>query len=126
MAVAIVGFGSLWMLSPNWIDNNNPMMQPHMAEVAWTWGQFAPLPPAAKNFQIMTAGSSFTRSFSGSFTAEQAVLERWIQDSSGLNFDEGVQLESGHIRYTIDTRDGSGSVDLDPANHVVYFQVAWN
>ncbi|MEO0868977.1 MAG: hypothetical protein AAFY17_11125 [Cyanobacteria bacterium J06642_11] len=124
--LTIVGAGGLWLLSPNWIDNHNPMMQPHMTEVAWEWGQFAPLPPSAQEFEIMTSGSSFSRTFKGSFRAEQVILENWIQDSPGLNFDEGVQLESGHIRYTIETRNGFGTVDLDPATDVVYFEVSWS
>ncbi|MEM9806287.1 MAG: hypothetical protein AAF959_13490 [Cyanobacteria bacterium P01_D01_bin.56] len=126
-AVAVVlGLSSLWLLAPNWMDNRNPLMQEHMAEVAWQWGNFAPIPPSAQGFQIVTSGSSFSRTFSGSFAAEQAVLERWIQDSPGLNFDEGAQLESGHIRYTIETKNGFGSVELDPTNNIIYFQVSWS
>ncbi|MEM6253095.1 MAG: hypothetical protein AAF821_09245 [Cyanobacteria bacterium P01_D01_bin.156] len=126
VAVTMLGIGSLWLLAPNWVDNRNPVMQPHMTEVAWDWGQFAPLPPSAEDFQIMTSGSSFSRTFSGSFKAEQVVLERWIQDSPGLNFDQGVQLESGHIRYAIEARNGFGSVELDTLDKIIYFQVSWS
>ena len=121
----MLGFGGLWLVAPNWVDNRNPLMKEHMAEVAWQWGRFAPIPPSAQEFKIRTSGSTFSRSFSGSFMAERAVLEKWIQDSPGLNFDQGVQLDSGTIRYTIDTETGFGSVDLDPKTNVVTFEVSW-
>ncbi len=124
----VIGVGSLWLIAPNWLDNHNPFMQQTMIDVAWQWGNFAPIPPSAKDFRIMTSGSSFSRTFSGSFTAEHSILEAWIQDSPGLNFDQGTRLESGEIRYTISPSNQAvfGTVDLDPKENIIYFTVSWS
>ncbi|MEM7795963.1 MAG: hypothetical protein AAF579_16110 [Cyanobacteria bacterium P01_C01_bin.118] len=54
--------------------------------------------------------------------------KRWLQDSSGLNFDQGTQLESGTIRYTISPNDGAGfgTVDFDPKENMIYFTISWS
>ncbi|NEZ61347.1 hypothetical protein D0962_00925 [Leptolyngbyaceae cyanobacterium CCMR0082] len=128
MLAIIIGLGSLWLLAPNWVENHNPFMQQHMIDVAWEWGNFAPIPPEATDLQIMTSGSSFSRTFKGSFSAERSILEKWIQDSPGLNLDEGTRLESGKFRYTISPNGGAGfgSVDLDPQGNMIYFTVSWS
>lgn len=128
MLTIVLGFGGALLIAPNWVDNHNPFMQQHMIDVAWAWGNFAPIPAAAGDLQIMTSGHALSRTFSGSFTAERSVLEQWIQDSPGLNSEQGVRLESGAIRYSISPNTGSsfGTVDLDPEKNIIYFTVSWS
>ncbi|MBX2863649.1 MAG: hypothetical protein KTR27_08840 [Leptolyngbyaceae cyanobacterium MAG.088] len=81
-----------------------------------------------KDFQIKTSGSSFSRTFSGSFSAERSILEKWLQDSPGLNFNQGTRFKSGIIRYTISPSDGAGfgTVDFDPKENMIYFTISWS
>ena len=128
MLTMVIGLGSIWLIAPNWVDNHNPFMRQHMIDVAWEWGNFAPIPSEATDLQITTSGSSLSRTFSGSFSAEHPILEQWIQDSPSLNFDQGTRLESGAIRYTISPSGGAGfgTVDLDPKENMIYFTVSWS
>ncbi len=111
---------------PLWLPG--PILQQHKTDVAWEWGQFAPLPESAANFHIDTSGSPFTRTFSGSFSADRKILEQWIKDSPGLEFENGEKLGSGKIKYVITPGGGAGFgyVEFDSTAKIIIFTISWS
>ncbi|MEI6862007.1 MAG: hypothetical protein WCL04_07120 [Verrucomicrobiota bacterium] len=65
-------------------DNRNPEKLKEMVTITLEWGRLAPFPAAAKNFKIHTEGSTFTRTFKGSFDASKEVITAWLAASPGV------------------------------------------
>ncbi|MFK5921708.1 MAG: hypothetical protein QM496_05970 [Verrucomicrobiota bacterium] len=131
MSGVVLAFGIFligWTYTPNWVANVNPFKEEAMVDAAWEWGQFAPLPVSARNFRIETSGSPFTRTFSGSFSADQEILKNWIIESPGIKFEEGKKLDSGRVKYSIIPGGGAsfGSIELDKSVGILYFTISWS
>jgi len=71
------------------------------------WGRLAPFPKTIQSFSIKTEGSMFTRAFRATFKAKADVIEKWLQDSPGI---QGLTLErpqSNLRKYIIDPGGGA-------------------
>lgn len=88
---------------------------------ATKWARLAPLPASAKNVQVETKGTMFTRQFVITFDAPPAVIQQWIAASPGPS--SATQSIAGSVTTYAITPGGGAQfaevkVDLN-ANRVV-------
>jgi hypothetical protein len=109
-------------------DNRNSPKKAEMKKLTLEWGRFAPFPPSAKNFQIRTEGSSFTRTFIAQFHADSSAIENWIQDSPGLREATTEKINDGKYNYTISPGEGAccAKAIIDFKNGSVVVEVSWS
>lgn len=65
------------------------------------WGRLAPFPQGARDIEIETTGSAFTRGFRASFHATPDAIERWLSESPGIRdatTEQQAALTTYHIR----------------------------
>lgn len=119
--ILILLIGGIYLVWPT-IERNS------MIECTLKWGRLAPFPKTAKNFNITTEGSAFTRTFIGSFSDTPETIQKWLKDSSGVQ--EGVQeLRLGRVyRYTLKTGEGEsyGEVRVSADGTAVEFKISWS
>ena len=118
-----------FLIDDNFFYNWNPYEKERMVRVSQSWGRFANFPPESVNFKIRTEGGFFSRSYEGSFQADIDILERWIEESEGLdatNFTR--EAGSGFEVFEVAPGGGAGfgTVKLDRENEIIYFSVSWS
>lgn len=102
----LVGFGIMTMsaianVGINALDNAS------MIATTLEWGQLAPFPESARNFEIRTEGSMFTRTFIGSFEDDPETISNWLNDSPGAQQGTSEVLPDGSTKYDLKTGGGA-------------------
>lgn len=124
--LVILFFNGL-IFGSNAVDNQNNLKKLEMLALTLEWGRLAPLPDSIKQFEISTAGNSFTRSFSSSFYVDKADLDGWIKASPGLQ-DAQIETTGSTKKYIINPGGGANYaeavIDFDKCFVEVY--TAWS
>ncbi len=127
LLVVSVTFASLFLMSSNSRDNQDPAKQKEMMALVLEWGRLSPFPTSATDISIKTEGGSFTRSFRVSFTAPKQDIESWIKDSPGLNETTPDELFGNKVQYIIAPGGGANKaeVTIDYGLNQVEIYVSW-
>jgi hypothetical protein len=109
-------------------DNRNTAKQNEMEQITLEWARLAPFPQKAKNFNIYTEGSAFTRTFKGSFNCSEDEMESWVELSPGLQDAEIEDMSDTIKKYIISPGGGANyaEVVIDYAIGSVEFKVSWS
>jgi len=85
------------------------------------WARLSSFPKCAKDLELVSSGSMFTREFVVEFTCPKSALKKWIDNSPGLL--DAVQKKKGDIIiYSIKPGAGAQFAELTvnwQTNHVI-------
>jgi hypothetical protein len=121
--------GAFYLFGPtNEIDNAFGLHRSSMIECTLKWGQLAPFPRDISNFTIETEGNPFTRTFTGSFSAQPNVIDDWLKQSPGVRDGQKETLPNSSTKYVLKTGAGAGYGEITvSADHTsVSFKVEWS
>jgi len=96
-------------------------------EATKEWAQLNEFPETAKNLNVKTQGSMFTREFTVEFDAPIADIEKWLRDSPGPK--NVTPTTNGSIRhYDIDPGGGAqhAELELDESTGHVKINTYWS
>jgi hypothetical protein len=121
--------GAFYLFGPtNEIDNALGLHRSSMIECTLKWGQLAPFPNEINNFTIAAEGNFFTRTFTGSFSAQPNVIEKWLRQSSGVRDGHAETLPNASTKYVLKTGEGAsyGEITFSADHTSVSFKVEWS
>ena len=91
------------------------------------WSRLADLPKEKTNFKITPSGSSFTRTYKGSFKLPQDILDKWIEASPGLQDAEKEKISPNIIKYRIKPFKAMyAAVTIDKNKNLITFLTIWS
>lgn len=96
-------------------------------KVTRKWARLNEFPTTAKNLNVQTQGSIFTREFTVEFSAPLADIEQWLSESPGT--ENVVPTIEGKIRiYKIAPGDGAqhAELELDESSGHVKINTYWS
>ncbi len=128
LLAGLVAFASLFFLSSNSRDNQDPAKQKKMMALVLEWVRLAPFPASATNVSIKTEGNLLTRSFRARFVAPEQDIKSWIKDSPGLNEAMPEELGDNTVQYVIAPGGGANKaeVTIDYFWEKVEIYVSWD
>jgi hypothetical protein len=118
--------GAFYLFGPtNEIDNAFGLHRSSMIECTLKWGQLAPFPKGISNFTIKTEGSSFSRTFTGSFSAQPNVIDAWLKQSPGVRDGQTETQPNASTKCVLKTGEGAayGEITISADHTSVSFKV---
>ncbi len=100
-------------------------------EIVLGWGRLAPFPKSAREIDVVTGGSAFTRAFRVTFQAPQGDIEQWVNDSPGLRESAPEMVDEHITRYVIEPGEGAAYAEvvitvLDDGMRLVQVYAYWS
>ena len=128
LAIFVVAAMIVFLIPTNEKGNNTPAKQAEMIKITTEWCRLAPFPKETKNFTIYTEGSPMTRTFKGSFSSSNDVLERWIKESPGLMDAKIEKISKNKKKYIILPGGGAAyaEVVIDHETKKVTSETYWS
>jgi hypothetical protein len=134
--LAVLGGVALWLCvsyffitSTGDYENLDPDNKPYMIETTLEWGRLAPFPDNIENFTIKAGGSIFTKSFRGSFNAQDSqIIDTWMKNSPGIMEAAKETMPDGGVKYIISPGGGAQHAEVIVNKDVtsVDFYVFWS
>jgi hypothetical protein len=128
-AILFVLAGAFYLFGPtNEIDNAFGLHRNSMIECTLRWGQLAPFPKDISNFTIETEGGFVTRTFTGSFSAQPNIVDKWLKQSPGVRDGRTETQPNASTKYVLKTGEGAsyGEITVSEDHRSVSFKVEWS
>lgn len=124
---AVVSLFVLLTWPTNDRDNADPAMRREMIRLVRAWGRLAPFAASARALAIRAEGSTFTRSFRGSFSDTPTPIKSWPDASPGVIEGTAEPAAQG-TKYILDSARGAnhGEVTMSANGAQVSFYVSSN
>lgn len=116
----VVGFGVLCALAML------PPTETEIVEVAWEWGNLAPLPTSATIIDAEAKGTMFTRHFVIRFTAPSDDIETWLAASPGPSSVDPESYAGGMREYMYHGAQGACCARITVEGDTVEVYASWS
>lgn len=132
LGLAVVGYVGYSIArvfsSDNVAANNDPEARKKMAITSCEWGRLAEFPLTKRDYIIKTEGSSFTRSFRGSFSDTPERIQKWLLGSPGVQEGRSEVMPDKSIQYDLKMGGGAlfGEVIVSEDMKDVSFYIVWS